>query len=128
MRSPKRPAILLAAATLGLAAASGVFALDYSHAAAWRLAPGERLWVDRALEVAAAGSGRPSGDFKRTTRPRLWNPPGQTCVGFITHYRYADGSYVACFDSRSARLVMEKEFGSSFGTRSILEPFWALIW
>lgn len=124
----KRPVVILAAACLVLAAAFAVFQLRYSHAAAWRLAAEERIWVDRALAAATGGPGRTRDDFERTTRPILWHPPGQTCVGLMSHRRYADGSYIACFDDKGPRPVSEREIGSTFGRQPLTDPLWALIW
>ena len=126
MRNPKRPAIALACA-LALAAA-GLYALRYSHAAAWRLPADERLWVERTLAVAAASSGRTAEEVRRTTRPRLWRHSGRLCVLLATHYRYADGSFRACYDERDGRVVEEREYGSTFGSTPLTDPLWELVW
>jgi hypothetical protein len=127
VRKPKRPAILLACA-LALAAAACLYALRYSHAAAWRLSAAERAWVERTLDVAVASAGRTREEFRRTTRPRLWRHSGRLCVLLATHHRHADGSFRACYDERDGRLVEEREYGPTFGSTPLTDPLWELVW
>jgi hypothetical protein len=54
-----------------LLAIGGVFALRYSHAVARRVPADQRPWVERTLDIAAAGSNRTREDIRRMTRPRL---------------------------------------------------------
>jgi hypothetical protein len=124
----KRPAILLATASLILAAASGLFAVEYSHAAAWRLAPEERLWVDRTLDVAAAGTNSTREEVRRTTRPRLRHDADRLCVILATHRADGGGSYQACFDRKNGQLIEERLYGSSFGPARMADPLWELVW
>jgi hypothetical protein len=127
MRKTK-PAALAVPAFALLIAAFGIYALRFSHAAAWRLPAEDRPWVDRTLDAAAAVSGRTREELRRTTRPRLWNRPGQVCVMLRSHRKHGDGSYSACFDRRTGDVVEERELGSSFGPRPIADPLWELIW
>jgi hypothetical protein len=111
-----------------LLAALAAFALRFSHSAAWRLPVEQWPWVERTLGVAAAGSGRTREEFRRTTRPRLWNRRGEICVALRSHRKHGDGSYQACFDRRSGHLVEERSHGSSFGPTPLADPLWELVW
>jgi hypothetical protein len=55
MRKTK-PAALAVPAFALLIAAFGIYALRFSHAAAWRLPAEDRPWVERTLDAAAAVS------------------------------------------------------------------------
>lgn len=127
MRGKKLTALILLAPAL-LLAALGVFALGYSHAAAWRLSADERPWVERTLDVASAGSSRSREEYRRTTRPRLVHRPGRICVILATHRSDGGGSYQVCFDRRNGHVVEEREYGSSFGPVRLADPLWRLVW
>ena len=119
-------AILLACALL--VAGVGLFARSYSHAAAWRVPAEQRQWVERTLAVAAAGSNGNREDVRRTTRPRLWNRPGQTCVTLITHRADGGGSYQACYDRTNGHLVEEREYGPCLCPEPVTDRLWELVW
>ena len=123
-----KPAVLTLLTCALLLAALGTFALRYSHAAAWRLPPDQRPWVERTLDVAAAGSGRTREAVRQTTRPRLSHRPGEICVTLATHHSHGDGSYQVCFDRSNGRVVEERLYGSSFGPMRLADPLWELVW
>jgi hypothetical protein len=123
----KLAALILPSCAL-LLAALATFALRYSHAAAWRLPADRRDWVERTLDVAAAGSGRTREELRLTTRPRLWICPGQICVTLATHRSDGGGSYQVCFDRSDGQVVEEREYGSSFGPTRLADPLWELVW
>ncbi|HYI39442.1 MAG TPA: hypothetical protein VE053_03900 [Allosphingosinicella sp.] len=118
--------ILLACALL--LAAFGIFALCFSHAAAWRLPAEDRPWVERTLDVAAAGTNTTREDVRRTTRPRLWHGSDRLCVILATHRSDGGGNYQACFDRKNGHLIEERLDGSSFGPSRIADPLWELVW
>lgn len=128
MRGRKRAAIALAGALLLVAAAFALFHLRYSHAAAWRLAPRDRPWVERTLAAAESLSGRSRDELMRTRRPRLWHRPGRTCVSLVTHRRNGDGSYHACFDARDGRLVEQRDDLCTFGLTPLTDRLWKMVW
>jgi hypothetical protein len=123
-----KPATWVLLACALLLAPFGAFALRFSHAAAWRLRADQRPWVERTLDVAAAGSNGTREDWRRTTRPHLWHGPGRLCVILRTHRKYPDGSYQVCFDRKKGDVVEERYFGSSFGSSPIADPLWELVW
>lgn len=127
MSRTKLAALILPACAL-LLAAFGAFALRYSHAAAWSVPADEQPWVERTLDVAAAGSGRTREDFRRTTRPRLRNRPGQICVTLASHRSDGGGTYQVCFDRSNGQVVEEREYGPVFGPTRIADPLWELVW
>lgn len=128
MRRLKRPAIALALALALALAASALFALRYSHAAAWRLSDEERVWVERTLAAATEMSGTTREELERTTRPRLWNRPGELCVSLLTHRSDGGGSHQACFDRESGHLVEQREYGGCLCAEPLTDPLWALVW
>lgn len=127
MSRMKLAALILLTCTL-LLAAVGTFASRYSHAAAWRVSAGQRPWVERTLDVAAAGSGRTREDWRRTTRPRLWHRPGQLCVILRSHRHDIDGSYRVCFDRKTGQSLEERYFGHALGRSPMADPLWKLVW
>lgn len=111
-----------------LLAALGAFALRYGHAAAWRLLPDQRPWVERTLDIAAAGTGITREELRRTTRPRLWHGSDRLCVVLATHRSDGGGSYQACFDRRNGHVVEERLYGPSFGPSRVADRFWERVW
>lgn len=126
--SKAKPALWILLACAMLLAALGLLSLHYGHAAAWRLPADQRLWVERTLDIAAAGTNGTREGWRRATRPRLWSRPDRLCVILRSHRKHPDGSYQVCFDRKTGRSVEERLYGPTFGSSQMADPLWELVW
>jgi hypothetical protein len=125
----KRRTVVIVSACIALAAGFGIFNQRFSHEAAWRRVPAERqAYVDRALAAGAEAFNFTPSDYRRLTRPRLWQRPGRVCVTLASPYRDGAGSYQACYARSDGRLVWERALICSFGAVPLADRVWERIW
>ena len=100
-------ASLLAAAILGLA-------ILYPRATRPLVTPHDQPLVERAHRSAAAAFGETAQSISRATFPIAIELTDRTCVE-LRPTRRGNGGYLACYDTRTGRLVEERVMGATFG-------------
>jgi hypothetical protein len=111
-------------ALIGLAVLAGLAAVPVAmravQAASWRVAEGDRPFVERALRNGAAEFGVTEGAYRRRFSPRVERRGGETCVALTSVLRDQGGSYAACYDA-AGQVVTERLTGHAFGNFSLAE-------
>ena len=100
----------------------------FGHWNAWRLAPDDRGYVERALRTGSREFGATPEDYRRLTRPTVNKRADEICVILATSHSYGDGSYSACYDRRSGHVIEERVSGPTFGNARPSDQLRALIW
>ena len=98
------------------------------HAAAWRVPPEDKSYVDRALTAGFAAFGMSREEYRGVTRPTVDRNEARTCVALATHRTDGGGSYIGCYDSQTGASISERAIGYSFGAERLWDRFGGWFW
>ena len=71
----------------------------------------DRPLIERTLQLAAGETPDELEFYRRHTFPVVMELPDQTCVELRSVLRGGSGSYLACYDRRTRRVIVERETG-----------------
>jgi hypothetical protein len=118
MRRRSRFALIGVAVLVALAAVP--ISMRAGQAASWRVAEGDRPFVERALRQATSEFGVTEAAYRRGCAPSVERRGGETCVALTSVLRDPSGSYAACYD-KEGQVVVERLTGPDHASFSLAQ-------
>lgn len=112
MRWSWRRVITVGVAAVVMLAVVPPVAMELAQASRWRVPAGDRALVDRTFRMAVADLSVAPAQYRRMTSPSVFRAPGQRCVALVSRFDHGGGTFQACYDERTGKVLETRASGA----------------